>query len=74
MTDPYADIRPYRDEEVAAVLARLLKNREFLDTLAKYRLGRVASLVPGMVRPIVKFVLSQEVRGVMDVRSMQAVI
>jgi hypothetical protein len=74
LTDTYADIRPYRDEEVAAVLARLLENREFLDTLANYRLGRFAALAPALVRPIVKWVLAREVRDVVDVRSMQAVI
>ena len=34
LTDPFAEIRPYRDDEVAAVLSRLLDNVEFLDTLA----------------------------------------
>lgn len=74
MTDPFAEIRPYRDDEVAEVLARLLNNEEFLDTLAAYRLGRMASLMPRLVRSLVRFFLHREVRGVSDVRSMQLVI
>jgi 1-acyl-sn-glycerol-3-phosphate acyltransferase len=74
LSDPFADIRPYRDDEVVAVLLRLLDNSEFLDTLAVYRLGRVASIIPGLLRPLVRFQLAREVRGVTDVRSMQMVI
>jgi len=74
LTDPFADIRPYRDDEVAAVLTRLLHNSEFLSTLAVYRLGRVASLMPGVMRLLVRYLLAREVRGVSDVRSMQLII
>ena len=74
MTDPFVDIRPYRDGEVAAVLSRLLDNPEFLGALATYRLGRLASLMPGLVRSFVRYWLAREVRGVSDVRSIQVII
>jgi len=74
LSDPFADIRPYRDDEVAAVLLRLLDNSEFLDTLAVYRLGRLASIIPSLLRPLVRYLLAREVRGVTNVRSMQLVI
>ena len=74
MTDPFVDIRPYRDGEVAAVLSRLLDNPEFLGALATYRLGRLASLMPGLVSSFVRYRLAREVRGVSDVRSIQVVI
>jgi 1-acyl-sn-glycerol-3-phosphate acyltransferase len=74
LTDPFADIRPYRDEEVAPVLARLLDDPEFLGVIASYRLGRWAGLAPGLLRPLVRFLMKREVRGVSDVRSMQVVI
>lgn len=74
LTDPFAEIRPYRDDEVAPVLARLLHNDEFLDALASLRLGRVASLVPFLLRPLVRRMLAREVSGVVDVRTMQDVI
>lgn len=74
LTDPFAEIRPYNDEEVAGVLARLLEDSEFLDTLAGYRLGKVAKLAPGLVRHLARFLIAREVRGVSDVHSMQVVI
>ena len=74
MSDPFADIRPYRDEEVAPVLERLLGDSEFIDAIAALRLGRLANLVPGLVRPLVRFRLAREVRGVSDVGSMQDLI
>jgi len=74
LTDPFADIRPYRDEEVAPVLARLLNDPEFLGAIASLRLGRWARFAPGLLRPLVRYMLAREVRGVADVRSMQMVI
>ena len=74
LTDPFADIRPYADEEVTAVVARLLDDRDFLDTLSGYRLGGLARLAPFACRPLVRALLRREVRGVHDVRSMQMVI
>lgn len=78
MTDPFADIRPYRDDEVAGVLSGLLGSVEFLDILAAYRLGRRVSFLPRpmrpLLRPLVRYLLAREVRGVSDVRSMQIVI
>ena len=74
MTDPFADIRPYRDEEVSAVLARLLKDPEFLGALASFRLGKLASLAPALVRPLVRYQVAREVRDVTGVLSMQLVI
>ena len=74
LTELFADIRPYRDDEVAAVLSRLLENSEFLSALATYRLGRIAAIVPGVSRSLVRAMLAREVRGVTDVRSMQLVI
>ena len=71
MSDPYADIRPYRDDEVAPVLRRLLGDREFLDAIAALRLGKLAGIAPGLVRPLVRFRLAREVRGVDNIGAMQ---
>ncbi len=74
LDDPFADIRPYRNEEVAEVLARLLDDREFLDTVAGFRLGSFAALLPALARPLVRYGLAREVRGVSDVGAMQSII
>ena len=74
MPDSYADIRPYRDDEVTAVVQRLLRDPEFLDSLARFRLGRLAHCLPGLWRAIVRRVLTRELRGVEDVHGMQMAI
>jgi len=74
LDDPFADIRPYRDEEVAGVLARLLDDRELLDTMAAFRLGMLFRLAPALARLLVRRRLAREVRGVTGVGAMQAII
>ncbi|MCG6659673.1 glycerol acyltransferase [Halomonas campisalis] len=69
--DPWADIRPYQDDEVAAVLARLAGNRELLDALTRYRLPRLHRFLPGLARTIAAFVIRRETRGVASVRDFQ---
>ncbi|MEM6583894.1 MAG: 1-acyl-sn-glycerol-3-phosphate acyltransferase [Pseudomonadota bacterium] len=74
MEDPFADIRPYRDSEVAGVLARLLDDSEFLDTLTRFRFPSLGRIAPALMRPLVRARLNKEVVGVSDVGSMQGVI
>ena len=44
--DPYSDIRPYRDDEVARVLYRLRAERGLINTLAQWKLGPLYRVVP----------------------------
>jgi 1-acyl-sn-glycerol-3-phosphate acyltransferase len=74
LSDPYADIRPYRDGEVLDVLQRLLGDSEFLDALASLRLGAWARRVAPLARTLIRHRLQREVRDVSDVYSMQMVI
>jgi 1-acyl-sn-glycerol-3-phosphate acyltransferase len=74
LSDPFADIRPYRDEEVRPVIARLLADPEFLGAIARLRLGWAARIAPGLLRPVVRWLLAREVRGVDSVFDMQMVI
>jgi len=74
VSDPFADIRPYRDEEVPQVLRRLMRSPQFLDAIASLRVGRVAALAPRLVRFFVRIFLAWELRGVTDVYTMQVVI
>jgi len=74
LTDPYADIRPYRDEEVPEVLARLLRDKEMLDTLAGFSQSRLAASWPRLARWLVRRSLRRQLRGVTDIHGMQMVI
>ena len=74
MSDPFADIRPYRDEEVLPVLQRLLKDPDFLRAIASLRFERATQSVPWLIRPLVYYYLKWELRKVRDVHTMQTVI
>lgn len=74
MTDPYADIRPYRDDEVPEVLGRLLGDRELLDALAGFRLPGLAPNWPRLARWLVRRGLRRQLKGVRSVHDMQMVI
>lgn len=74
MSDPFADIRPYQDEEVPSVLQRLLHSTEFLDAIASLRFEKAAVSLPWLTRPLVRWFLRWELRNVTDVDTMQTVI
>ena len=74
MNDRFSDIRPYRDDEIGAVVQRLLSSAEFLDVISSWRFGVIARIAPFLLRPLVRMFLGRELRGVYDVRSMQMVI
>ncbi len=74
MTDPFADIRPYHDAEVRPVLDRLLFDPEFLENLAKLRLPNLTARFPGLVRPLVRWLLRRELKNVNDVYALQSVV
>ncbi|MBE0463340.1 MAG: 1-acyl-sn-glycerol-3-phosphate acyltransferase [Halomonadaceae bacterium] len=70
-TDPWADIRPYTDTEVADVLARLARDSELLDALTRFRLPRMARWVPSLARKLASNAIQREVKGVTTVRDFQ---
>ena len=74
MSDPFADIRPYRDDEVLPVLRRLLKSGEFLSAIANLRFPGATRRFPWLLRPLVLCFLKYELRNVEDVHTMQVVI
>lgn len=72
--DRFDDIRPYRDDEVREVLARLLADDEFIGVIARLRLPRGSRYVPWLVRPLVRFMIGRQVAGAHDVKSFQALV
>lgn len=69
--DPWAEIRPYQDAEVAEVLERLVHDDELLDALTRYRLPRLARLMPRLSRALASFAIRREIRGVTSVHDFQ---
>jgi hypothetical protein len=73
MSDPFADIRPYRDDEVRPVLERLLGEPELLSVLASRRFGAAAGGI-GLLRPLVRWYLRRQLKDVQSVYDLQMVM
>jgi Acyltransferase len=67
----FDDIRPYQDHEVSQTIARLLRDNEFLDTVARLKMPRVSAFAAPLMRPLVRKVLQRETQGVTSVRDFQ---
>ena len=74
MEDRFAEIRPYRDNEVAEVLTRLQADPELLDSLSGLRFGRIGVALSRPLRPVVRWGLKRQLADIVDVASMQSVI
>ncbi len=72
--DIYFEIRPFGDDEVGEVLSRLFKDREFLDTFGKYKLGNIFRISPTFWSLILRYAISRQFREVTNVAKMQAII
>ena len=69
--DPYSDIRPYRDDEVARVLYRLRAERGLINTLAQWKLGPLYRVVPSIARMLVKMWLGYRLKPLTTVDAVQ---
>lgn len=72
--DKFADIRPYSDGEVAAVVADLLDNPEFLMMMARLYSPRLSRWLPSFMRALTSRRLHRQLANVHDVASLQDVM
>jgi len=72
--DPFADIRPYTDQEVRPVLDRLLADPELLSAICSLRFPQLSRHLPFVLRPVVRAWLRQQMRAVDSVFDLQMVI
>jgi hypothetical protein len=70
-SDPWAEIRPYADAEVADVLERLARDNELLNALTRFHLPRLARIAPPLARMLASHAVRREVKGVKSVRAFQ---
>lgn len=71
MTENFDDIRPYNDSEVSEVLGRLLKNDEFLTSIAKFRRPGLNKALPNISRRLVKQRLKKKLTGINTIDGVQ---
>lgn len=74
MSDRFAEIRPYDDHEVGAVINRLKSDTELLDSIINLRLGGKTLWLTPLLRPVVRWGLGRQLRGVHDVASFQSLV
>ena len=72
--DDFADIRPYRDEEVRPVLDRLLEDDALGSALARFKHPLLYRLVPGWMTGKAKSALREETANARTIQDVQLVI
>jgi len=72
--DPFADIRPYNDSEVPAVLKKLLVDKELVVALASLQLGKWHKYLTWLIYPLIRFFLRRELKGVQTVEDFQHIM
>lgn len=70
-TDPYADIRPYYDNEVSAALSRLINDDEFIHAIIKFRFAALAGVAEFILAPLVRSYLRFQWRNIRTVEDVQ---
>lgn len=70
----FDEIRPYNDNEIPAVIDRLLNDGEFLDTVTYLALPRFARYFTPLMRGVIKNRLAKKVQSVRSVADFQALI
>ncbi len=72
--DKFKDIRPYQDDEIRPVVDKLMADREFLTSIARFYAPRLTLAFPGLMQVMARRRLRKQVAGVHDVKTMQDVI
>ncbi len=70
----FEDIRPYRDDEVPAILDRLVTDPELVDTLLTINSPRLGRWFAWVLRPVVRHQLHKKLSGIRDVKGLQDLI
>ena len=70
----FDDIRPYSDDEVPAVLGRLLADNEMIAAIARLKLGEWQRALSWLVYPVIRWYLRRQLRGVSTVADFQRIV
>lgn len=70
----FSDIRPYNDEEVIPVLARLVEDDEFLDAIRKLRASWVPDWLFSLLRSFLVRYLRKRIQRIRNVHDFQLIV
>ncbi|WP_051680754.1 1-acyl-sn-glycerol-3-phosphate acyltransferase [Vibrio rhizosphaerae] len=71
ITDPYAEIRPYDDDEIPAAINRLIQDDEFIHAIVQHRFKHHAGWIQTLISPWVKVYLKLKWRKLNSVAAIQ---
>ncbi len=71
MSDPFIDIRPYQDSEVAPVLKRVTQSRTLTRALLRYRFRRLPFWCLALLLPLAQRRLQRQLAGIDTVEKFQ---
>jgi len=74
MQDPYADIRPYNDEEVKPVLKRLTASDQLMNALIRYRYPGTPGWLLALIRPLLRMVAARHIHKLQHVKDFQDLV
>lgn len=69
--DKFAEIRPYTDDEVEAVISRVLADDECIDAVLRLKFSRLPKLVRNLLKPFARKSIQKEMANVQTVRDFQ---
>lgn len=72
--DPYAEIRPYNDEEIPAAIERLIQDDEFISAILQHRFPQRSPWFKGLVKPFLRLYLKRKWRTLDSVEAIQLVV
>ncbi|WP_299179790.1 1-acyl-sn-glycerol-3-phosphate acyltransferase [uncultured Neptuniibacter sp.] len=72
--DPYKEIRPYNDSEVADTLTNILHNDEFLTAVTRYQFPKMAARFGWLLKPFVRIALAAKVGEVDSIYDFQMLV
>lgn len=72
--DPYKEIRPYHDDEVADTLNDILQNDEFITAVTRYQFPKMAGSIGWLLKPFVRIALAAKVGEVDSVYDFQMLV
>lgn len=71
VSDPFAAIRPFNDDEVRPTIERLLASPDFIAALLRLRLGKGARYFAWLLRPLLSWLLRHQLRDIRSVHDLQ---
>ncbi|MEM6604149.1 MAG: 1-acyl-sn-glycerol-3-phosphate acyltransferase [Pseudomonadota bacterium] len=71
MSDPFAEIRPFNDDEVQAALTRILGSKQCLTALLRFRLGDWCLPFAPLLRPLARLYLHGQARDLKTINDFQ---